>query len=80
MLLTAKRSLRGASNTRFASYRLSQVVYVNKLWEINVAIENPRLKMQTQLIKEGAISADTISKDDLVSLCKEMLKESIKLG
>lgn len=36
--------------------------------------------MQTQLIKEGAISADTISKEDLVSLCKEMLKESIKLG
>ena len=36
--------------------------------------------MQTQIIKEGAISADTINKDELIQICKEMLKESITLG
>ena len=36
--------------------------------------------MQPQIIKDGAISADTIDKDNLIYLCKEMLKESVTLG
>ena len=36
--------------------------------------------MEPQMIKEGSVTADTVDKDTLISLCKEMLKESIRLG
>jgi hypothetical protein len=36
--------------------------------------------MESQLIKDGEISSDTIDKQQLICMCKEMLKESINLG